>query len=78
MLDNYQLRQQILPMLETAGLIVQEQDPNDKRKYLIFPSSIRLLSDSDKSSESDSGVNEQPPDNNSEGEGGVKDELSMF
>ena len=28
---------QIHPMLETAGLIAQEQDPNDKRKILIFP-----------------------------------------
>jgi hypothetical protein len=38
MLDNTQLRQQILPMLETAGLITQEQDPSDKRKILIYPS----------------------------------------
>ena len=37
MLDNSLLRMQILPMLETAGLIIQEQDPNDKRKILIFP-----------------------------------------
>jgi len=38
MLDTNQLRQQILPMLETAGLIVQELDQNDKRKILIYPS----------------------------------------
>ncbi len=37
MLDNAQLRQQILPMLETAGLITQEQDISDKRKMLVFP-----------------------------------------
>ena len=37
MLDAQQLRQQILPILETSGLIYQEQDPNDKRKVLIFP-----------------------------------------
>jgi len=37
MLDNSLLRMQILPMLETAGLIIQEQDQNDKRKILIFP-----------------------------------------
>ena len=37
MLDNNQLRQQILPMLETAGLITQEQDLADKRKMLIYP-----------------------------------------
>lgn len=40
MLDTHQLRQQILPMLETAGLIVQEQHPYDKRKMMIFPSSL--------------------------------------
>ncbi|MFH1188721.1 MAG: hypothetical protein V1652_02645, partial [bacterium] len=38
MLDSNQLRQQILPMLETTGLIIQEPDPNDKRKILVFPS----------------------------------------
>ena len=38
MLDNNLLRQQILPMLETAGLITQEKDhPVDKRKVLIYP-----------------------------------------
>jgi hypothetical protein len=37
MLDSIKLRQQILPMLETAGLIMQEPDKNDKRKMLIFP-----------------------------------------
>ncbi len=36
MIDDWQLRQQIIPMLETAGLIYEEQDPNDKRKMLIF------------------------------------------
>ncbi|MCR4334453.1 MAG: toprim domain-containing protein [Patescibacteria group bacterium] len=51
MLDGHQLRQQILPMLETAGLIVQEQDPNDKRKMMIFPSSLYQLSGEAKNSE---------------------------
>ena len=37
MLDTTMLRQQILPMLETAGLIVQDTDPVDKRKMLVFP-----------------------------------------
>jgi hypothetical protein len=36
MIDDWQLRQQIIPMLETSGLIYQEQDPDDKRKMLIF------------------------------------------
>ena len=44
MLDTNQLRQQILPMLETAGLITQEADQNDKRKMLVYP--IMPLTDS--------------------------------
>jgi hypothetical protein len=56
MLDGHQLRQQILPMLETAGLIVQEQDPHDKRKMMIFPSSLYHLSGEAKNSETDGGV----------------------
>ena len=40
MLDAQQLRQQIIPVLETSGLIYQEQDPNDKRKILISPSTF--------------------------------------
>jgi len=51
MMDSHQLRQQIIPMLETAGLIVQEQDPNDKRKMMIFPSSVYQLSNREKNSE---------------------------
>jgi hypothetical protein len=31
------LRQEILPVLETAGLITQESDLSDKRKMLIYP-----------------------------------------
>lgn len=64
MLDSHQLRQQILPMLETAGLIVQEQDPNDKRKMMIFPSTLYQLSEPKRNSETDSGVknNEQKED----------------
>jgi hypothetical protein len=56
MLDSHQLRQQILPMLETAGLIIQEQDPRDKRKMLIFPSSMYQLSGVKRNSEMEGGV----------------------
>lgn len=62
MLDNQQLRQQILPMLETAGLIVQEDDTTDKRKKLIYPASEYTL-DTDTYEEI-----------NSDTEGGVKNE----
>lgn len=40
MLDAQQLRQQIIPVLETSGLIYQEQDTSDKRKILIHPSTL--------------------------------------
>jgi hypothetical protein len=56
MLDSHQLRQQILPMLETAGLILQEQDPSDKRKMMIFPSSLYQLSEVKRNSEMEGGV----------------------
>lgn len=36
-LDPTQLRKEILPMLETAGLIYQEQDSTDKRQTLVHP-----------------------------------------
>lgn len=55
MLDTNQLRQQILPMLETAGLIVQEQDPSDKRKILIYPT-VSSISPDPKNSELSGGV----------------------
>ncbi len=35
-LPDWQLRQQIIPMLESAGFITQEPDPEDKRKMLIY------------------------------------------
>lgn len=34
-LEEWRLRREILPMLEMAGLIVQSDDPNDKRRKLI-------------------------------------------
>ena len=42
MLDAFVLRTQIIPMLETAGLIMQEPDPSDKRQKLIFPTAMSL------------------------------------
>lgn len=53
-LDSIQLRQQILPMLETAGLIYQEDDQNDKRKKLVFPVNPP---EPENNSEPDGGVN---------------------
>ncbi len=36
-IPDWQWRQQIIPMLETAGLIMQEPDPSDKRRILVYP-----------------------------------------
>lgn len=44
-IPDWQLRQQIIPMLETAGLVVQEKDPTDKRKILIYPTALLTISD---------------------------------
>ena len=44
-IPDWQLRQQIIPMLETAGLIFQEKDPADKRKILIYPTALLTNSD---------------------------------
>jgi len=48
MLDTSQLRQQILPMLETTGIITQEADPRDKRKILIYPTVLTTSASSEK------------------------------
>ena len=40
LLSDCLLRQQILPMLETTGLVYQENDSIDKRKVLIFPTEL--------------------------------------
>lgn len=60
MLDITKLRQQMLPMLETAGLIYQESDPYDKRLTLIYPTSAHT---NEKYSESGGGVPEKENQN---------------
>jgi hypothetical protein len=54
-LPDWQLRQEILTMLETSGLVTQEVDPTDKRKMLIYPTT-QLQIPQEKNSELDSGV----------------------
>ena len=56
-LADWQLRQHIIPMLETAGLIMQERDPDDKRKILIYPTPLSHPTDEKNNSESSGGVN---------------------
>lgn len=51
-LSDWQLRQEILPMLETAGLVAQEPDPLDKRKMLVYPTTVLTTSQAQNNSES--------------------------
>ncbi len=61
-LEDWRLRQQIIPMLENAGLIIQEPDPNDKRRMQVYPTPPPYISGDKRNSESQGGVNQ----NNSE------------
>jgi len=54
-LADWSLRQQIIPMLENSGLIAQEQDANDKRKVLIYPTASLASSEVNKNIVSDAG-----------------------
>lgn len=45
-IPDWKLRQHILPMLETVGLIVQEPDPNNRNKILIHPPTLQLTASS--------------------------------
>ncbi len=76
-LADWLLRQQIIPMLESAGLINQEPDPDDKRKMLIYPTTPLTISADKNNSELDGGV-EIEAENNSEPSGGVTQDLGVF
>lgn len=69
MLDTQQLRQQILPMLETAGLIVQEADANDKRKILIYPTALSAKPLEQINSDNGGGVNSSEVNNSNTEDG---------
>lgn len=47
-LEDWKLRKEILPMLETVGLIIQEPDPADKRKVLVYPTTHSPISPGEK------------------------------
>ena len=59
-LPEWQLKQ-ILPMLETAGLIMQEQNPIDKRQTLVYPTTDFSISKKQNNSEVNGGVTETLP-----------------
>lgn len=51
-ITDWQLRKDIMPMLEAAGLVAQESDPNDKRKMLVYPTLAHTVySDNEQSEE---------------------------
>lgn len=58
MMDGNQLRQQILPVLVTAGLISQEPHPIDRRKMLIYPTVPLNTSPSKRNSDGECGATE--------------------
>lgn len=81
-LPDWQLRQQIIPQLETAGLLTQEPDQLDKRRILIYPTTLLTISPTQNNSESDGGVETKTEDDNlvaaAEEIFGVKVEESSF
>lgn len=55
-LPTWQLKDQIIPLLEASGLITQEQDPTDKRKTLIYPTILLSISQTPNNKELSGGV----------------------
>lgn len=55
-LPTWQLKDQIVPLLEASGLITQEQDPADKRKTLIYPTTLLSISQTENNKELNGGV----------------------
>lgn len=49
-LSDFELRKQLIPTLEAAGLIYQERDPEDKRHFLVYLHPFTYISQPDLSS----------------------------
>jgi len=58
-LEDWRLRQEILPMLESSGLIYQEADPVDKRQKLVYPTTALTTSSDENYSEKHGGVDKE-------------------
>ncbi len=58
-LSDWSLRKEILPMLETSGLITQVEDKDDHRKILIYPTTHSTISQEKNNSGANGGVNNQ-------------------
>lgn len=59
MIAPWLLRQEVLPLLETAGLIELEKDPNDRRKVLIIPLLSLTTSDSEEIASGDGDMEDE-------------------
>mgnify|MGYP001599425410 CR=1 FL=1 len=59
LIADWQLRQEIIPTLETVGLITQEPDPADKRRLLVYPTTPLTISSGENNSEPHGGVNQE-------------------
>lgn len=55
-LADWQLRQEMLPMWEMAGLVRQELDPEDRRRLLIYPTALLTICAEEEYRELDGGV----------------------
>ncbi|MBI2019055.1 hypothetical protein HYS95_00105 [Candidatus Daviesbacteria bacterium] len=61
-LPPWQLKEQIIPLLEAAGLISQEQDTSDKRKTLIYPTALLSVPQTPNNGELHGGVEDKTID----------------
>jgi hypothetical protein len=68
------LRMDIIPTLESAGLITREKDKSDSRKEIIFITEFKDVSELENNSDATRGVKDDDTKNNSDDNGGVKDD----
>lgn len=68
-LQDKSFRLEIIPMLENAGLIYQEEDKGDKRKKLIYPTMQSTISQPENNSVSSGGVKSSEQNNSATGGG---------
>lgn len=76
-LSEKSFRLEIIPMLENAGLIYQEEDKDDRRKRLIYPTTSSTISSNQNNSVNGGRVTNSST-NNSSSNGGVDDIDSLF
>jgi hypothetical protein len=73
-LNMNSLRFDILPTLDSAGLITREKDKNDARKEVVFITDFKTVSELENNSEGARGVDAQAEENTEVGRGATADE----